>query len=545
MPSRSREAAPPRAPKPRSENARASSPSNRCNCTAPWASPKNSTSAPISSGSPPSTRCSAAAPTIIAATPPWVGGPTARPEHTMDLSFSTEERGFEKEVRDFIAQNLTPEMKRATALTPSVFSDPDIGMAWQRALHKKGWGAPGWPVEHGGPDWTPAQRWIFEAECARAGVPNVNVMGVKMVGPVIIGFGSPEQKNFYLPKILSGEDYWCQGYSEPGSGSDLSSLKTRAVRDGDDYIVNGTKIWTTHAHYANRMFALVRTNDTERQQDGISFILIDMKSPGITTRPILTIGGDHEVNQVFFDDVRVPVANRVGEEGKGWTYGKYLLEFERGSGIASAKLRDALKTVSDLAESETTGRAIDDPDIAVRMSEIEVDIDTLEMTELRVLSALQTGQNPGAVSSLLKLRVSEIRQAVTRLGVEVIGNDGLYVEPIRPLYRLNETPGISEQPGVYDFWRLVGDPAGYRGEDGVGVVSHSTVVPGRCEASNPEPRDSPMCNCTSEVRTGARPGMTMERGRPYTTAFASLIACQILAGVSGVLSCLMPSSLSA
>ena len=225
-------------------------------------------------------------------------------------------------------------------------------------------------------------------------MPNVNVMGVKMVGPVIIGFGSPEQKNFYLPRILSGEDYWCQGYSEPGSGSDLSSLKTRAVRDGDDYVINGTKIWTTHAHHANRMFALVRTNETERQQDGISFILIDMKSPGITTRPILTIGGDHEVNQVFFDDVRVPVANRVGEEGKGWTYGKYLLEFERGSGIASAKLRDALKTVSDLAESDATGRAIDDPDIAVRMSEIEVDIDTLEMTELRVLSALQTGQIP-------------------------------------------------------------------------------------------------------------------------------------------------------
>jgi acyl-CoA dehydrogenase len=274
-------------------------------------------------------------------------------------------------------------------------------------------------VEHGGPAWTPAQRWIFEAECARAGAPNVNVMGVKMVGPVIIGFGSPEQQNFYLPRIRSGEDYWCQGYSEPGSGSDLASLKTRAVRDGDDYIINGTKIWTTHAHHANRMFALVRTNDTERQQDGISFIL--------------------------FDDVRVPVANRVGEEGKGWTYGKYLLEFERGSGIASAKLRDALKTVSDLAESEATGRAIDDPDISLRMSEIEVDIDTLEMTELRVLSALQTGQNPGAVSSLLKLRVSEIRQAVTRLGVEVIGHDGLYVEPMRPFYKLNEAPGIPEE----------------------------------------------------------------------------------------------------
>jgi acyl-CoA dehydrogenase len=362
----------------------------------------------------------------------------------MDLTFSAEERAFERQVRDFIAENLTPEVKRATALTPSVFSDPDIGMAWQRALNKRGWGAPGWPVEHGGPDWTPAQRWIFESESARAGVPNVNVMGVKMVGPVIIGFGSQQQKDFYLPRILSGEDYWCQGYSEPGSGSDLASLRTRAVRDGDDYVVNGTKIWTTHAHHANRMFALVRTNDTERQQDGISFILIDMKTKGITTRPILTIGGDHEVNQVFFDDVRVPVANRVGEEGKGWTYGKYLLEFERGAGIASAKLREALRSITDLAQSDLTGRAIDDPDIAMKMSEIEVDIDALEMTELRVLSALQTGQNPGAVSSVLKLRNSEIRQAVTRLGADVIGHDALAVEPARPFYRLNHEPATPE-----------------------------------------------------------------------------------------------------
>ena len=211
----------------------------------------------------------------------------------MDLTFSAEERAFEAEVRDFIAQNLTAEVKHAQSLTPSVFSDPDIGIAWQKALHKKGWGAPGWPVEYGGPDWTPAQRWIFEAESARAGAPNVNVMGVKMVGPVIIGFGSQQQKDYYLPRIRSGEDYWCQGYSEPGSGSDLASLKTRAVRDGDDYIINGTKIWTTHAHHANRMFALVRTSDGPRQQDGISFILIDMKTPGITARPILTIGGDH------------------------------------------------------------------------------------------------------------------------------------------------------------------------------------------------------------------------------------------------------------
>src|SRR3954447_3663196 len=235
----------------------------------------------------------------------------------MDLTFNAEERAFEKEVREFIAANLTPEMKRATALTPSVFSDPDIGMAWQRALNKKGWGAPGWPVEHGGPDWTPAQRWIFEAECARAGVPNVNVMGVKMVGPVIIGFGSPEQKNFYLPRILSGEDYWCQGYSEPGSGSDLASLQLQAVSDGDHYVLSGSKIWTTHAQFANRMFLLAPPSREGKPQAGITFLLLDMATPGITVKPIITLAGDHEVNQVFFDNVRVPKTNRLGEENQG------------------------------------------------------------------------------------------------------------------------------------------------------------------------------------------------------------------------------------
>src|ERR1700691_406084 len=207
----------------------------------------------------------------------------------MDLAFNAEERAFEKEVRDFIAANLSAEMKHAQSLTPSVFSDPDIGIAWQKSLHKKGWGAPGWPVENGGPDWTSAQRWIFEAECARAGTPNVNVMGVKMVGPVIIGFGSPEQKNFYLPRILSGDDYWCQGYSEPGSGYDLASLKTRAVRDGDDYVLNGSKIWTTHAHWANRMFCLIRTRSDGKPQAGITFLLLDMATPGIMVKPIITL----------------------------------------------------------------------------------------------------------------------------------------------------------------------------------------------------------------------------------------------------------------
>lgn len=361
------------------------------------------------------------------------------------LDLTAEETAFEAEVRAFIAANLTPEMRRAQALTPSVFSDPQVVAPWQKALNAKGWVAPGWPKEYGGTGWTLMQRWIFETECARAGVPSISPMGVKMVGPVIIGFGTPEQKRHYLPRMLSGEDYWCQGYSEPGSGSDLASLKTRAVRDGDSYVVNGTKIWTTHAHYANRMFALVRTETGARPQDGISFLLIDMKTPGISIRPILTIGGDHEVNQVFFDNVRVPVADRVGEEGKGWSYGKYLLEFERGSGIASAKLRQGLDHVLALARSETTAQAIGDPDIAREAARIDVDIDALEMTELRLLAAMQAGEQPGAISSLIKLRISEIRQAVTRLGVEVIGLDALAVEPMRPLYAINEAPAVSEE----------------------------------------------------------------------------------------------------
>jgi acyl-CoA dehydrogenase len=346
-------------------------------------------------------------------------------------------------VRDFIAANLTADLARAQALTPSVFSEPDVSGPWQKALHARGWVAPGWPKEYGGPGWTPAQRWIFDTECARAGTPTLSPLGMRMVGPVIIRFGSDAQKNFYLPRMLAGEDYWCQGYSEPGSGSDLASLKTRAVRDGDHYVVNGTKIWTTHAHHANRMFALVRTADTPRKQDGISFILIDMTLPGITIRPIKTIGGDHEVNQVFFDDVRVPLSDLIGEENKGWTYGKYLLEFERG-GAGAARLRARFDQMVRLARSAQTGPAIDDMDIARRIAELDVDIDTLDMIELRIMSDLQTGQNPGAVSSLLKLRTSEIQQAMTRLGVDLIGYDALYWEPTRPLHGLNEPPAIPE-----------------------------------------------------------------------------------------------------
>jgi len=355
----------------------------------------------------------------------------------MDLSFSPAEQEFQADVRAFLATNLTEETRRAWALTPTFLSEPDITLPWQRILAAKGWAAPLWPTEHGGPGWTPAQHYIFEAECARAGAPLLSALGLRMVAPVIIAFGSPEQKAYYLPRILSGEDYWCQGYSEPGAGSDLASLTTRAVRDGDHYVINGSKIWTTHAHHANRMFALVRTGHGKRKQEGISFLLIDMTSPGITVRPILTMGGDHDVNQVFFDDVRVPAANLVGEEGKGWSYGKYLLEFERGGGMAAARLRIALDRLHTLAAGTTT-----DPLLSARLGEIEIDVDTLEMLELRILSSLQAGQNPGPIASLLWLRTTEVKQSVTRLGVDILGAEALPAEPMRPLYALNHAPPL-------------------------------------------------------------------------------------------------------
>lgn len=361
----------------------------------------------------------------------------------MDLDLTQADRDFRDEVRGFLAEHLTEEMVRGQRLTPSVFAEPSLNRDWHRALHARGWVAPAWPREHGGPGWTPAQRYIFESECARAGAPVLSPLGLRMVGPVIMRYGTPDQQARYLPRILSGEDYWCQGYSEPGSGSDLASLRTRAVADGDEYVVNGTKIWTTHAHHANRMFALVRTAETPKPQQGISFLLIDMDSPGISIRPIRTIGGDHEVNQVFFDDVRVPQANRVGAENEGWAVAKYLLEFERGGGMASPRLRAALRHLAALAGRH--GGA----DHAELLAEIGMDLDALEMMELRIISSLQTGQNPGAVSSVLKLRVSQLRQAVNEAAIAILGPQALRWDPRRPLYEAQHASPEEEEEA---FW---------------------------------------------------------------------------------------------
>jgi len=339
----------------------------------------------------------------------------------MDLSLTDRDLAFRDEVRAFLDEALTPDLRQAGRLTTSVFTDKEPSLAWQRILHAKGWVAPAWPAEFGGPGWDEMQRYIFASECARAGAPGLSPMGLRMVGPCIMKYGTPEQRAFYLPRILAGEDYWCQGYSEPGSGSDLASLQMRADSDGDDYVLNGSKIWTTHAHFANRMFCLVRTSFEGKPQSGITFLLLEMDTPGIEVKPIITLAGEHEVNQVFFDNVRVPKSGRLGEENDGWTVAKYLLEFERGGGSA-AGLKLALERVRNMASDEVSdlgGALIDDPQFRSRLATAEIAVEAIEMTEHRVMTALSAGKNPGPASSMLKTQGTEAMQRVDELAIEV------------------------------------------------------------------------------------------------------------------------------
>ncbi|OUR75243.1 acyl-CoA dehydrogenase [Alphaproteobacteria bacterium 46_93_T64] len=344
----------------------------------------------------------------------------------MELELSSEHEAFREEVRTFLDENLTEDLRNRSSIQASIRTDPETAGAWARILGAKGWLVYNWPVSMGGPGWDIVKRYIFEYECSIAGAPIINSMGYRMVGPLIDKYGTQEQKDFYLPRIAMHEDSWCQGYSEPGAGSDLASLQTRATSDGDDYIINGTKIWTTGAHYANRCFCLVRTGGTGgKKQEGISFVLIDdMEAPGISIRPILTISGDHELNQVFFDDVRIPKSNRVGPENDGWTVAKYLLEFERGGIAYTPTLKAGLENVKAIAKVETTGtgeRLIDDPVFAQRLSNLEIGLMAAEFTELRQMSALSQGQNPGAKSSIVKLKGSELLQEIGELRMEAVG----------------------------------------------------------------------------------------------------------------------------
>ena len=343
----------------------------------------------------------------------------------MNLLLDADDAAFREEVRSFLAAHLTPALQRGQYLNAAIYPEPEVSGAWQKVLHRRGWLVPLWPREWGGTGWTPVQRFIFETECALAGAPLVHPMGVRLVGPVLLRFGTEAQKQHYLPRILAGEDYWCQGFSEPGAGSDLAALKLRAVPAGTDYVLDGSKIWTTHAHHANRMFALVRTSTEGKRQDGISFLLIDMQSPGVRVRPIRTIGGDHDLNEVFFDQVRVPQANRVGEENAGWECARYLLEFERGAGIFSPRLRSQLKRVGDVMQSQQAQGRAHDAHLYRRFGNVLADLDTFEMLELKTFALLEPGQAPGPLSSVLKLRSSRMRQAIAELGIEVLGPESL------------------------------------------------------------------------------------------------------------------------
>jgi acyl-CoA dehydrogenase len=341
----------------------------------------------------------------------------------MDLDLTPDDLAFQAEVRSFLADSLTPELRQAARRATSVFMDKRYSLAWQRILHARGWAAPSWPVEHGGPGWSDMHRYIFAAESAAAGAPGLAPMGLRMVGPVIMGYGTPEQKAHYLPRILSGEDYWCQGYSEPGAGSDLASLQLAAVQDGDDYVLSGSKIWTTHAHSANRMFCLVRTRREGKAQAGISFLLLDMATPGLSVRPIITLAGDHEVNQVFFDNVRVPVSGRIGAQNDGWTVAKYLLQFERGGGSAPG-LRVSLQRLVQMARDEASGAGgplIEDASFRARLADAEIALEAVDMTERRVLAALASGQPPGPASSMLKTQGTELMQRLDELALEALG----------------------------------------------------------------------------------------------------------------------------
>jgi alkylation response protein AidB-like acyl-CoA dehydrogenase len=346
----------------------------------------------------------------------------------MRLSFNAEELAFQKEVRDWITANMPPEVAEESRRSRTSHVSKERLLQWQKKLAERGWLCPNWPREYGGPGWNSTQKFIFEMEMARADSPYLSSFSIKMVAPVLMKYGSEAQKKRFLPKIAAAEELWCQGYSEPGSGSDLASLRTKAERQGDHYLVNGQKIWTTNAHFADWIFCLVRTSNEGKRQEGISFLLIDMKSPGIRIDPIYLVDGTrtpmrHEVNQVFFTDVKVPVENRVGEENKGWTYAKYLLEFERGGQAHGPRLRKAFRHLQTLSKTQMAeGEPLSaDPQWREKMAALEMEIDAVEMNEMMFYSSLKTGDAPGNMASVVKMRGTEVGQKVTELAVEAVG----------------------------------------------------------------------------------------------------------------------------
>lgn len=343
----------------------------------------------------------------------------------MDLRWSEADRAFQDEVRAFLDQKLTPELRHAGQLMTSVYADHDASMAWQAILHERGWAAPAWPVEYGGCAWSLTQHYIFTRESMLAGAPSLSPMGIRMVAHAIIKYGTDAQKAYFLPRILTGEVFFCQGYSEPEAGSDLAALSMAAVPDGDDLVCTGSKIWTTHAAEANWMFALVRTSRTAKKQQGITFVLIDMTSPGIAIRPLVMTSGEQIQNQVFFDQVRVPKANVIGEIDSGWTVAKYLLEFERGGGAVAPALQVRADEIGKAAKGQPgLGDAF-----MHKLADARIRAEVLEILEYRVLAAVAEGRNPGAASSMLKILGTELSQALTELALEAAGPPGRAYQP--------------------------------------------------------------------------------------------------------------------
>ncbi len=347
----------------------------------------------------------------------------------MDLSFTPKQEEFRQEVRAFLAAKLPPEYARKVDLGAELTKEETED--WQAILEAQGWLVPSWPVERGGTGWGPVEKFIFEEECAIANAPRVVPFGFSMLAPVLLKFGSKEQCDYWLPRMRTGADWWCQGYSEPGAGSDLAALKTAAVRDGDHYVVNGQKTWTTLGQYADMIFCLVRTSNEGKRQEGISFLLIDMKSPGIEVRPIRTIDGGFEVNEIFFTDVRVPVQNLVGEENKGWTYAKYLLTHERTNtaqvGTSNTRL-DRLKSIA--RDQVKNGVPLsDDPLFAARIAKVEIALRNLETTNLRVLADVAQGGAPVVESSMLKVIGTDVRQEIDNLTRRAVGRNAVAYVP--------------------------------------------------------------------------------------------------------------------
>jgi alkylation response protein AidB-like acyl-CoA dehydrogenase len=350
----------------------------------------------------------------------------------MDLGWSDRDAEFRDEVRGFLAEKLTPELQRAGRLMTSVYADHEASMAWQAILHARGWAAPAWPVQYGGCDWSLTQHYIFSRESTLAGAPSLSPMGIRMVAHAIIKFGTPAQKDYFLPRILTGEVFFCQGYSEPEAGSDLAALTMSAVDDGENLVCTGSKIWTTHAAEANWMFALVRTSRAQKKQQGITFILVEMTSPGIQIRPLVMTSGEEIQNQVFFDEVRVPKSNVIGQIDDGWTVAKYLLEVERGGGASAPALQVLAEDIAAVASAQpgpAGGRLIDDAAFAHRLAEARIRTDVLEILEYRILAAVAAGGNPGSASSMLKVLGTELSQTLTELAMAAAGRRGRVYQP--------------------------------------------------------------------------------------------------------------------